>query len=105
VPKGIMVVQSRPDPKREDEYNAWYEGTHIPEILAIPGFVSARRYRLHDADGDPTRHNYLSIYELDADDITSPVRELQARAVAGQTTKNDVKMDPPANVVLWDAIE
>ena len=39
-----MVVQTGPvSAEREDEYNDWYSGTHIPEVLAIPGFVAARR--------------------------------------------------------------
>lgn len=46
--KGIMVVQSEPvDPAHEDEFNDWYDNTHIPEITAVPGFVSARRYQAH----------------------------------------------------------
>jgi hypothetical protein len=50
VPKGILVVQSRPsDPSREGEFNEWYADTHIPEVCAIPGIVSARRYKVHDA--------------------------------------------------------
>jgi hypothetical protein len=29
--KGIMVVQSEPvDPAHEDEFNDWYDNTHIP---------------------------------------------------------------------------
>jgi len=49
MPKGLMVVQSRPsDPEREDEYNEWYSHTHLPEIRAVPGFVAARRYKLHN---------------------------------------------------------
>ncbi|MCW2929587.1 MAG: hypothetical protein JWM19_549 [Actinomycetia bacterium] len=44
MPKGIMVVQSRPvSADRGDEYNEWYSSMHIPEILAVPGFTAARR--------------------------------------------------------------
>ena len=53
MPKGIMVVQTSPvDPAKEDAYNDWYDNTHIPEILEIPGFTSARRFKLHGPGAD-----------------------------------------------------
>lgn len=106
--KGIMVVQSAPsDPEREDEFNQWYSHTHLPELRAVPGFVSARRYRVHDARaGAPSAHPYLAIYEIEADDLTGPVNELRARSAAGQTTKTDtLQTDPPAVVTLYELIE
>lgn len=105
MPKGIMVVQSRPsDPAREDEFNDWYSNTHLPEIRAVPGFVSARRYKVHDpaAGGSST---YLAIYEIDADDLTDPVHELRARSAAGQTHRSDaLQTDPPPVVTLYELI-
>jgi hypothetical protein len=109
VPKGIMVVWSAPsDPAREDEFNEWYGRTHLPELLAVPGFVSARRYKAHDAGGSaaPSAHPYLAIYEIEADDLTGPVKELRARSVSGQTTTTDVlQTDPPPVVTLYELIE
>ena len=53
MPKGMMLVQSRPaDPAREDEFNDWYTKTHIPEVCAVPGIVGARRYKVHDRGPD-----------------------------------------------------
>ena len=110
MPKGIMVVQSRPsDPAREDEYNDWYSNTHLPEIRAVPGFVAARRYRVHDGGAvaaDPSAHSYLAIYEIDADDLSVPVNELRARSAAGQAHRSDVlQTDPPPVVTLYELIE
>ena len=102
MPKGIMLVQSRPsDSAREDEYNKWYSGTHIPEVLAVPGITGARRYKLLGGDGaEPA---YLAIYELDADDLTAPLRELSARSASGQTQLSDVlQLDPPPVVTLCE---
>jgi hypothetical protein len=107
VPKGIMVVQSRPsDPAREDEFNDWYSNTHLPEIRAVPGFVAARRYRVHDASGGSPAHSYLAIYEIDADDLTDPVEELRARSAAGWTHTTDaLQKDPPPVVTLYELLE
>ena len=106
MPKGVMVVQTSPeDPTRDDEYNDWYSNTHVPEVLAIPGFVSARRYRVHQP-GRETVNRYLSIYEVEADDLTAPMQELRMRSAAGEMTKTDtVRIDPPAVVTLYELIE
>jgi hypothetical protein len=105
VPKGIMVVQSRPsDPAREDEFNDWYSNTHLPEIRAVPGFVAARRYKVHDASGESP--SYLAIYEIDADDLTDPVEELRARSAAGRTHTTDaLQTDPPPVVTIYELLE
>ena len=53
MPKGMLLVQSRPaDPAREDEFNDWYTNTHIPEVCAVPGIVAAQRYKVHDSGRD-----------------------------------------------------
>jgi len=108
VPKGIMVVQSAPsDPAREDEFNEWYSHAHLPEILAVPGFVSARRYKVHDpGNGVPPAHTYLAVYEIEADDLTGPAKELRARSAAGETTSSDaLQTDPPPVIAFYELIE
>ncbi len=108
MPKGIMVVKSAPaDPAREDEYNDWYDNIHVPEICAVPGFVSARRYKVHGAAaGDPGSPAYLAIYEIDADDLTAPAAELRARSAAGLTHSTDaLRVDPPPVVTFYELLE
>jgi len=79
VPQGIYVVQSSPlDADHEAEFDDWYENVHIPEVLALPGFVSARRFRIVDGGDDP--HTFLTIYEIDSDDVGATVKELYQRA-------------------------
>ena len=64
----VLVVQVEIDPADEEEFNRWYDEEHVPEKLATPGFLGARRFRV--SDGGP---RYLVIYELeDADAATSP---------------------------------
>lgn len=106
MPRGIMVVQSAPaDPDREDEFNDWYNTSHLPEICAVPGFTGARRYKVHGVP-DGASPAYLAIYEIEADDITAPVREWRARSAAGQTTRSDaLRLDPPPAVTLYELID
>jgi hypothetical protein len=104
VPKGIMLVQTSPvDPAKEDAYNDWYDNTHIPEILEVPGFTSARRYKVN-GPGAEGAHSYLAIYEIDADDLTAPVAELGKRAAAGQSTMSDaLGMDPAPVITVYES--
>ncbi len=101
--RGVYVVRARPvSPERAGDLDDWYDRTHIPELLAVPGFVSARRYRLVDSDGAP---EYLAVYEIDADDLAEPLRELRRRSATGQTTKTDaLQLDPPPVVGLYEEL-
>jgi hypothetical protein len=57
-----LIVYTSPAEGREDDYNAWYDGVHLGEFAALPGVLSARRYRVAAApDGTP---RYAAIYEL-----------------------------------------
>lgn len=49
---------------RKEEWNAWYDGTHVPELLTVPGFLSAERFR--DLS-NPKR--YLAMYEIETPDV------------------------------------
>ena len=114
MPKGIMVVQSAPvDPAHEDEYNDWYDNTHVPEICAVPGFVSARRYKVHtpegsaagEAAGAAAAPAYLAIYEIDADDLEVPLAELRARRAAGRSRGTGaLRLDPPPVVTIYELL-
>ena len=47
----ILVVMMEVDPAHEDEFNRWYNDEHLPERLEIPGYVSARRFKLEEGEG------------------------------------------------------
>lgn len=42
----VIVVSSRPAAGREEEYNDWYNNQHLADVLAQPGFKTARRYKI-----------------------------------------------------------
>jgi len=58
---GFLLVTMQPPPAFEEEFNAWYDSEHIPERLAVPGILTARRYVC--ADGHP---KYLAMYDLES---------------------------------------
>lgn len=66
----LQIVFSRfPDSVSEDDFNEWYDA-HLPEILSIPGFVSAQRYRLDPVvtdDDSAVSYRYMALYEIEGD--------------------------------------
>ena len=44
----IMVVMMDVEPEHEAEFNRWYDEEHLVERLEIPGYVSARRFKLEE---------------------------------------------------------
>lgn len=72
----LLVLTNCTDPAREDEFNEWYDHTHLPDLAAQHGVVNAVRYRTRRAaDGRP---KYLALYELDTDDPRSKIKEILA---------------------------
>lgn len=99
MPKAILLVQSGPShPSREDEYNDWYDRTHLPQVCDIPGIVGARRYELAPSASMPApdgSSQYVAVYEIEADDPDAVLGEIVARTGDGRIEMSDVlAMDP-----------
>lgn len=58
----LLVVSVTVDRSVEDDWNRWYDKTHLPEIAACPGIRSAQRFVSETPAGDRA---YLTIYEID----------------------------------------
>jgi hypothetical protein len=52
-----------------EEWNAWYDGEHVPELLTVPGIVSATRFQER---GNPRR--YLAGYQLEHPEVFEEAR-------------------------------
>lgn len=54
----------------EATYNQWYDEIHIPDLKAIPGVVSAQRYKIVSSKlpGGATLP-YVAAYEIETDSI------------------------------------
>jgi hypothetical protein len=81
-------------PGCEDEFNAWYEDVHIPQILDVPGFVSARRFEAVEVgDGPIKRRRYMTLYEIEAEDAAQAIAALRARRGTDRLTPS-AALDP-----------
>jgi hypothetical protein len=56
-------------PGREAEFNAWYDDTHLGDVLAVPGMIAATRYELEpiERSGPPAPAGYVAVYEFEGE--------------------------------------
>jgi hypothetical protein len=90
MPTGIMLVESRPISFDDiSEFHRWYDEVHIPAILAVEGFVSARRLQTEDGT------SFVALYEIDTD-IATAKANLRAAFFKGHIDRPTVvQLDPP----------
>lgn len=67
--KHVLVVLSNATEGGDDEFNTWYTNQHLGDVLKLPGYKAAQRFRLSDAQLGPNEipYRYLAIYEVEAD--------------------------------------
>lgn len=80
----LVMVMSNPVDGREDEFNDWYENTHLDEVLATTGFTSAQRFALEAEAGPASPHRYLALYETEGDSAGEVIARLNARRAERQ---------------------
>jgi hypothetical protein len=88
-----FVVLTNPIEGEDNTFNKWYDSTHVPEVLDVPGVVAAQRYDLAElkipddedlpAQLPPPTHRYLVIYELDREPETV-MAEFLKRVMSGK---------------------
>jgi hypothetical protein len=82
-------VFSNPVDGQEDEYNKWYNEQHAPDVVAVPGFVSAQRFVKNDLPlyrmVDLQVPKYLVLYKIITDDVNAVFAEVTRRLKTGET--------------------
>lgn len=96
--KHVLVVLSNAVEGCDQKFNDWYTNTHIGDVLKVPGFVAAQRYKLSESQlaGGPGPYGYLALYEVETDDL--------AATGAGLTGAGDMYIDPALDrsaTVAW----
>lgn len=69
----LFFAFTNPVAGAESRYNAWYDASHVPEVLRYGrGFVGCRRYRLSGVQraGALPPWQYLALYDIESDDLS-----------------------------------
>jgi hypothetical protein len=99
MPNGILIVESQPaSPEEVDTYHDWYDNTHLPEIVQVDGFVSARR--LQSLGGD----TFIVVYEIEGDVEAAKAALGEAQGSGSMSRPNGVQLSPPPSVRYFTSI-
>jgi hypothetical protein len=64
----LLVASMNVEPAAEAEFNDWYNAEHLPQLGAVPGVLSARRFRATDPTSE---RRYLALYHLRDANVTN----------------------------------
>jgi hypothetical protein len=102
VAEGLFLAYTHPRSADSDaEMNRWYSQHHLPEILTIPGVMSASRYRSLDPQPD---YGYLATYTLSGGDLRAIVNRIFAEGPRRTATEAS-RTQPPTSFALYEFIE
>jgi hypothetical protein len=80
---------------RENDFHDWYDTEHVPDVVAVSSYQSARRFRLVAAVGDSGPWRYLSLYRF-LGSVPAMHDELAEHGGQGQATLTDALVDDDA---------
>ncbi|MDJ0846986.1 MAG: hypothetical protein QNK04_01255 [Myxococcota bacterium] len=106
MPRHTLVVFTRPAAGCEDDYNQWYNETHLPEVLQAEGFVAAQRFKLAPTQmmDNPAPAPYLAIYEIETDDVAKALDSLQQLAGSGEMHMSEALDTGSASAWAYSAV-
>ena len=103
--KYTFVVLTNAVEGKDDAFDEWYTNTHLGDVLAVPGFVSAQRFKLTDVQRAKPPHpfRYLALYEIETNDLQKTLDELGKRSGTPAMVLTDT-MAPGTQAHVYEAI-
>lgn len=102
MPRYKMIALTNPIEGKDAEFNEWYQGTHLPQVCALPGVIGAQRYKRAAPLQDPFDRQYLAIYDIETDDIRETLGAFGAASAAGKLTPTDAADNTTAYTVIFE---
>ena len=68
----LSIVTADVDPAHETEWDRWYTESHLPGVVAVPGYACGARFRRFDhpaLEDFNTGPKYLAVYECDSEEV------------------------------------
>jgi hypothetical protein len=90
MPKYTFLVLTNATEGKDAEFNQWYDKEHLADVLRIPGYKAAQRFKLSDQHGaEASNWKYLSLYEVEADSADVARANLTAAGESGAMPVSD----------------
>ena len=100
----VFVVMTNATDGQDERFNAWYDNQHIPDVLKIDGFASAQRFMLPADNTNPAAtRNYLTLYEIETDDLMKTQAALAAATGTSAMPLSDALDRSSAFAVFYQA--
>jgi hypothetical protein len=101
VARFYIMFSTAAKPGRGEEYSEWCRTQHFPDIMRVPGLVSAKRFKVLDA-GDQER--FAAIFEVECDDPRDVMREIGRRNGTPEMPSGDC-FDPASVTISFAELE
>lgn len=102
-----LMVFSNPVLGKEVEYNHWYSGQHISDLLRIPGVVAARRLKFSPVQftqGDTAPARYVALYEIETDAPADVFADILARTGTADMVMSDAIDMTSISTMVFEAL-
>ena len=105
MPRYTMLISTSPVDGREGDYNDWYDGRHLGDVLSLEGFVSAQRFRLAEVEpAQKAPHRYLAIYEVEAPSVEAAGKLLADGFASGRIPVSDALDVSSVQMLYFEAL-
>jgi hypothetical protein len=86
-----MIVFAKAAEGRSADLARWYDERHIPDLLSVPGLISAERHTLSPVKRPPgtPEWEYMLIYEIEGDDPMVVLRNMGTMMASGRISLSD----------------
>jgi hypothetical protein len=87
-----MLVFANPVPGLENDFNDWYSITHMGDLVQLPGWLGAQRFRIISSLNPRTtkegyRHGYLIVWDQEGTDYATPQSFMTAAINGGKSRR------------------
>jgi hypothetical protein len=87
-----FLVFANPIAGKEVEFNDWYDNVHIGDLVQMPGWVGAQRFRIvPNVDPRPTaagyNHGYLIVWEIEETGAEAALNGMVSAIAGGRTRR------------------
>jgi hypothetical protein len=77
--QAVSFVFSSPVAGREAEYQQWYDGTHVDDLLRVPGYRSGQRLRVLPELSRNVQHAVVARYAIHTPDLAATMATARSR--------------------------
>jgi len=89
------LVLTNPAEGAEQEFNRWYDGEHVPDMLTVDGVLAVQRLEfVASGDSPGPEQKYLAIYEIEAESPDAAIATIGEALAEPGRMRRTATLDP-----------